>query len=533
MGETDVVLTPGVGNNGAVAVTVAGLPLLNQSWFDARLWGADGVAGTSGRWLFFTRILSPRHVEEPSYTASAVMLGIDTLKERAMQLGRAWTRPPLQPQHAYISRSIVRQVGYSLDQAMGRPVLLRVDVFDFAKQLGLIPGEGYADPTEADVQNLLGVLEPDSFPPSFWQQNQTVRVNVSRAPTLPLGANYTALVHDLLYSNETYQLFPSGTPLSQPRTIRQWLQLWDLLSPPQFHVTPEELEYALDNVPPQLQSVVLQALSNGTFSISNAELLRLSLPYIVNASRSDSNFTIADVLDDPDGKWPVALGSIVLLENEQLVQLVQGSVYSLLNANITAIDLRPLIGNASGQGNIPTTIPLPYPVSVRQLLLLSGAVNASELSATYAEVDASVGALNGTSQSLLSVVNYASRVDAYLDDLDTMNAALIEFTNTIGVQIGLDYPAAVTTPIATVLTLTQYIRYFLDNIFYSVVVLMVGLGVLLIFSLLLHDVDAKVRKQAHTSHAHIIIILLGPKRKGEDTTLALARRSLLSLLPLL
>ena len=492
VGETDVVLNPGLGNNGVVASTLSGLPLLNQSWFDQQLWGAEGVEGTSGRWLFFTRILSPLHMTEASYIASAVMLGIDSVKEKAMQLGRAWTRPPLQPGTVYLSRAIVRQVGYTLDNAVGQTILLRVDIFDFAKQLGLIPSEGYSDPTAQDVINLLAALDPANFSPQFWQQNQTVHFDVSRVPSVNYtGANYTSIVHQLLYSNETYSLY-LPFPLNVSLTIAQWLDEYDRLHPPNLpDVTLSQFELILDSVPVDLQPAVIRFLTTGNLSIPNLELLRLSMPYLVNISRYDRNYSIADVLDEPEGKWPTALGSIVLLENEQLVQLVQGSVYHLLDANITDIDLRSLIGNASGTGNIPASIHLPSPINIRQLLLLSGAVNASEVNATYAAVDASVGQLNGNAQSLLSIVNYHDRVSAYLDDLQAMNNVLIDFTNTIGLQIGLEYPAGVTTPIAQVLTLTQYIRYFLDNIFYSVVVLMVGLGVLLIFSLLLHDVDAK------------------------------------------
>ena len=39
--------------------------------------------------------------------------------------------------------------------------------------------------------------------------------------------------------------------------------------------------------------------------------------------------------------------------------------------------------------------------------------------------------------------------------------------------------------------MTMFIRYFLDNIFASVTAIIVGLGMLLIFSLLLNDVEAK------------------------------------------
>ena len=485
VGETDVVLTPGLGNNGQVAVTVAGLPLLNQSLLNARLpAGLDDVSGTSGRWIFFTRILSPQHQYEPERTASAIMLGIDSLREAEMGLGRTWRHPPLQPNHSYVSRSIVRQVGYTVEGAPGQSVLLRVDAFDFAKQLGLIPSEGYADPTVDDVIALLAVLDP-TLGAAYWQQTRTLYLNLSNVPAFNT-TDYRQIVHSVLYSNETIRI--TGLPFNF--TIPQAIRAFDSLTG--NNLTLPVVEALLDSVSEPLQALVVSLLTRGNASVSNRELLTLALPYIVNISRYDANFTIAAVLDEPDGKWPTALGAIVMLENEQLVSLVQGSIYHLLDAQITDLDLSPFFVNGSGNvTGLPPSIHLPFPINVREALTLSGAVNASAANATVAAIESSVRALDGDRQSILSVVNFRHRVSAYLKELEGMNADLIAFTNAVALSVGLDYPAAFSTPIAQTLTLTQYIRYFLDNIFYSVVVLIVFLGVLLIFSLLLHDVDAK------------------------------------------
>ena len=484
VGETDLVLTPGAGNYDVVVDTVGGLPLLNQSWFDVALTDASGIAGTSGRWLFFTRILSPRHMNDRQYTASALMLGVNSVKERVMELGRAWEWPPLQPYHAYISRSIVRQVGYTVEEAPGKLVVLRVDVFDFAKQLSLIPSESNADPTADDVIALLAVLDPQSFPSNYWSQSRVFAANVTNLPYIPPNATYPQIIHDLLYSREGIAL--PGTNISF--TFAQWITFYNAYAViyNQPTISLSQVEAQLVAVPQCAQPAIVALLEGGNITVTNRQLLELSMPYIVNASRYDVNFTVAGVLEEPDGKWPEALGSIVMVENDMLIGLLKGSVRHVLNANITAIDL-----SACNDTQVPDLLPLPAPIPVRDLLIASGALNASTAAETYAAIDASVEPLNGNTQSLLSVVNYKHRVDAYLKDLSAMNADLIKFTDTVALSIGLDYPATFTTPIAATLTITQYIRYFLDNIFYSVVALMVFLGVLLIFSLLLHDVDSK------------------------------------------
>ena len=484
VGETDLVLTPGVGNWDVVVDTVAGLPLLNQSWFDVALTNTEGIAGTSGRWLFFTRILSPMHLGDRQYTASALMLGVNSVKEKTMELGRAWNWPPLAPYHAYISRSIIRQVGYTVEEAPGKVVVLRVDVFDFAKQLGIIPSESNADPTVDDVIALLAVMDPQSFTDGYWAQTRSFSFNATNLPYIPPNSTYPQIVHDLVNSRERITL--PGTNVSA--TFAQWVLLYNGIATlrGQPTITLSQIESQLVQVPLCAQPTIVTLLEGGSVNATNRELLQLSMPYIVNASRYDVEFTVAGVLDEPDGKWPDALGSIVMVENDMLIGLLQGSVRHVLNANITAIDL-----SACNDTQVPDLLPLPNPIPVRDLLVLSGALNASVADEQFAAIDASIQSLDGNKQSLLSIVNYKHRVSTYLKDLSAMNADLIKFTDSVALSIGLDYPASFTTPIAATLTITQYIRYFLDNIFYSVVALMVFLGVLLIFSLLLHDVDSK------------------------------------------
>ena len=375
-------------------------------------------------------------------------------------------------------------------------VVLRVDVFDFAKQLSIIPSESNADPTVDDVTALLAVLDPQTFTGSYWAQSRSFSLGATNLPYIPPNATYPQIIHALVNSNERFGL--PGSPYNL--TFAQWVIAYNIIAVVNGlpTITLSQIEAQLVAVPTCAQPTIVTLLEGGSVNATNRDLLRLSMPYIVNTSRYDVEFTVAGVLDEPAGKWPEVLGSIVMVENDMLIQLLQGSVRHVLNANITAIDL-----SACNDTQVPDTIPLP-PIPVSTLLIYSGALNASTAAEQYAAIDASVDSLDGNAQSLLSIVNYKHRVSTYLKDLDSMNADLIKFTDTVALSIGLDYPATFTTPIAATLTITQYIRYFLDNIFYSVVALMVFLGVLLIFSLLLHDVDSKdvrVRHVASTRYA--------------------------------
>jgi predicted lysophospholipase L1 biosynthesis ABC-type transport system permease subunit len=91
----------------------------------------------------------------------------------------------------------------------------------------------------------------------------------------------------------------------------------------------------------------------------------------------------------------------------------------------------------------------------------------------------------------MSVVQYSQRLDAYLATLTSLNNHMQQFTNEVALSLGVTYPATYTLPITKALQVTIYIRYFLDNIFSCVIALVTFLGVLLIYALLLNDVESK------------------------------------------
>jgi hypothetical protein len=80
--------------------------------------------------------------------------------------------------------------------------------------------------------------------------------------------------------------------------------------------------------------------------------LRLQLP-----------LTISRVVDDPEGKWASALGSVTVVEAQPFYDSIKTNIITAVQFNISAIDLRPfgfpfgITSNASSS----------HPISVRRL----------------------------------------------------------------------------------------------------------------------------------------------------------------------
>ena len=56
------------------------------------------------------------------------------------------------------------------------------------------------------------------------------------------------------------------------------------------------------------------------------------------------------------------------------------------------------------------------------------------------------------------------RQGMYAQSIPDLKASMVLFSNSIGNQLGTDYPVSVTAPVATALEGTMFIRLFLDQV---------------------------------------------------------------------
>lgn len=92
----------------------------------------------------------------------------------------------------------------------------------------------------------------------------------------------------------------------------------------------------------------------------------------------------------------------------------------------------------------------------------------------------------------ISIVGmYRNRFTCYIKSEKDLNREMITFTNSIMNSLTVQYPASLTLPLVATLQATKFVSLFLDQIFLFVVVMLAILGVILMFSLLLANVDER------------------------------------------
>ena len=335
------VLTPGFGIGDDLVLFPEPLPLLNQSLIDELLEHTPEVLGSAPRWLLLGTVLSSTLANDDK-SASVMVLGLDSEREQAIELGRDWTLPALEADEVYISRSAVRQMGLDPDTAQSQTITLRLVL----EQLTGVLGFPSLDSDPAAFEEILTELAPDL---EVWDEPVDL-VGL-------IGLNSSAALRDLLLvlANNT-----SVLPLSSDAI--QALNLTSLLSSSSSASSSEELLEAVLT----LFGDVLAPVSNVTVAINGGEvnigdLLTVTetlllestndtltvgglfvqlYPVLAPALVISTDLTLAYVVESPQGKWAEALGSVAVLELDALWGLLAGGLGNILNFNISVADLQ-------------------------------------------------------------------------------------------------------------------------------------------------------------------------------------------------
>eukprot|EP00026_Physarum_polycephalum_P001035 Phypoly_transcript_01036.p1 GENE.Phypoly_transcript_01036~~Phypoly_transcript_01036.p1 ORF type:complete len:1168 (+),score=174.37 Phypoly_transcript_01036:78-3581(+) len=184
-------------------------------------------------------------------------------------------------------------------------------------------------------------------------------------------------------------------------------------------------------------------------------------------------FIVCDGIDEPDGKYPKALGNVAVIESKYLENIVRNAAQqatSFIRQNLTDFEeLAPFLE--------------PFGLNV---------TNITDIVLQALEVFDQLG--NTTSLNDFApmiIVMDKHRVDSYKKDQGGLDSDMIEFTNAVSEGVGVDYPVSTELPIAVTLKQFQFTKMSLDQIFNCVACVMLALGGMLIYSLLLNDVEAK------------------------------------------
>lgn len=460
---------------------VPSVKLLNQTEIDAQLRSASLVKGTAPRWLMLGRVLNARN---RNLNATVTLLGIDSQRETAIELGRTWKLPPLPAGECYLSRTVARQLGVNPEN---RPqVILYISFLELASTLGMLDTTNAREDMDAEtLKKIVQIIDP-TFASQLDQPLNLGQLRLSEV------FNVTTLPDWLLNSTQM-NLTVGGLAGSAANGIVQVSDVWRALSDqingqiPGLNV---DLGYLFSSSDPETVDMrINQAAREFEANRTVGDALLLALRFAPDLA-IEAPFILKDTITDPDGKWTSLLGGVMLLEADDMWNTFKTSIESLLTYNVTSLTLPPLVQGEAVQNNIDfgqTEIELPFVINFESVARFLGVNNTGF-------VDTALQTIQGIElwdYAFTSIVQYKDRVNAYLSGSTEMKKHMLQFTDDVALNIGLNYDANFQIPLFDAIQAIDIIRLFLSNLFGAVIVIMCVLGMLLIYSLLLNDVEAK------------------------------------------
>ena len=475
--ETDILLTPDLaalqfqGSNG-------GFPQfwLNETLVRERLADNPRIRGTSPRWTLLAKAVNPK----TERNSSVIVLVMDTQRETEIGMGRTWIRRPLKWDETYVSAALLRTL--NITASRGEKIRLQIDL------LQLIPGFDVADLSPALYDAFRTTLDALAIAVG----NGTINVNQtlqSLGLNLPDDfcvpqTNLSAVELRILCPfNGTLFGLDFDSPLEIP-AINATLPLDQAcVLFPDGNVTVDLS--ALNNVTGlcvrglDLNAVRGDQLADFFDAFSLPVFEALIGPQIPALLSPKAELTVVEAVFDPDGKWPDALGNVLTVERSEAPQLLREMLptnnlllQTLLNA------LGPTSVSSGAQVNITTGGNLTLVDSIVTLNSILDALG-------------SLRADTFNQYALLIVVMIQDRYSVYLQSPEAAASTFVSINNDIFNAMGYRFAAVPQNPVQLALEGVLFVKLFLDQIFGSVMAVLIVLGAMLIYALLLGNVSDK------------------------------------------
>jgi ABC-type antimicrobial peptide transport system permease subunit len=451
-GEVDVLMTPDLKN---------AAQFLNVNEIRSRLLNDSTVAGVVPRWIMNGR-LSDRY--DPNVGVSTVVLAIDSRREQKLRVGRKWTHRVLGEGEMHVRDSILRQLG--VEPNVGDKVALSLDI----TRLLTDDTTGKAkDPSALLVPLLAAIFNTTAtevFRVDLQPLLKALGYTAQDAPPLtpelaswPIGQLLKILPRN---GNSLLSAFPSGDGFS----------LTDVLGIPTDASWADALKaltgQTVDvNVTVPIRPGTSGGLQGRVEDRVSAYTVYLTIPQLLalrvapNTTLGDVllqqlldfrvEYTVVDSITASLGKYPAALGNIAIVDAYHLL----GSVLCSL-----CVDRYGTIIRQYSNLSVPTS----------QRLLKNFDIGKF---------------------ALMVVAMATDRQEMYVKNTNARDAAFIGFTDEMFSTLGVAWPARVDCPVIMTLAAFQILRLFLDQIVYAIIVVFIVLSVLVVFTLLLSNADAK------------------------------------------
>lgn len=428
------------------------LRLLDGQFLEDLCDKSDDIVGCSPRWILFGDASKPQEKEK----LRVYILAFDSLKEQSIGLGRNLIAPDLKDNECYLTLSTVKSLDLT-DQ-----VYLKMDI------ITTLISQGFLTLSNSTNSNTTTEKQVADFKDSL---KSLLRGALGIANFSSTTANTSVIKENAKDLNEAIK--NSGLPLNRP--LSDFPAISNALMNT-FNVPKDFMETLnLRNVTEFLDT--FDTLQNNV-TITPNETLEALLDAVIEALNLTSTFQIKANISSPNGKWPESLGNVLAFDYQFIPSLITNSIEEAFKVSNNEF-VRNLALNQQGKDIIREVV---KSLDIKKFTVSENFV-------------------------------IKDRMKVYTDQ-NTMDGYFIQMTNKYFKAMGKDVSVSASIPLAQTMQGVLIIKSFLDNIFTSAVFILIMLSMLLIYSLMLSNIDEKtyefgmLRALGFKSRSLIILLLL-------------------------
>ncbi|CAD8045647.1 unnamed protein product [Paramecium sonneborni] len=467
-GDTDLVFTPIPSENRTKSNTdigpqnsnfqasqnlLNGFSLVNQTEIVRITKNIDEIFDTTPRWLMIGNLENPKeNISKISDTIRSFFLLIDSQKEISIGLGRRLETDIINNNEVLVTSSGLR----GLNATIGDILNLNIDIIQFLSTY-VITENNNNDPESfimaAFDTYLNGPLEL-IYGQNFTKQEYT-------GLELKVWSTWLIVFTDFLDNNpdqkeqirENFknQINQAGVSNDQNEVSNT---IFDILFA-------QELGY-FSRI---LGGFIQQLGDNDIVSIYLVEQIMAEI--IADSLDFDIQLKVKESIKSPKGKWADGLGNIVVMDYRNATIILREAFLIALNNTIEDYKI-----------NSPTN-------SVQEIVAFN--IPVEDLFNFIRNYTDSIKLEEYTLTSNLLVKD---RVTKYTSK-DNIDNFVLDVSNQFFDQVGYDFPVKITVPLATAIKQYLLLGNFVDNLVVSATFLLLMLSVLLIYSLMIGDVEEK------------------------------------------
>ena len=394
------------------------------------------LMGCSPRWVLFGDVYN-----EENEKLRVFVLAFDYLKEKSIGLGRNFIGPEISGNESYLTISTVTSLKLSTKAK------LKIDIINSLVSLGYLTLSNDSSSGNKTKEEQVTDLK-NSFKSAIKDYLSTTGLNASSSSNTNLNTSAlkenSKIINDLIKDSN----LPMNDSISKYPNLQKSI-INNLNLPANFF---SNFDYNLYNLTNFLDST--DSLPNNVnFNINST--MESIIDAIIESLNLTASFEIKANVTSPNGKWTEALGNVIAFDYHYIPDIIINSISEAFNASSDEI-VRALAPTVAAQDFIKQ---LTNSFDIRKYTVTENFV-------------------------------VKDRMKVYIDQ-NIIDWYFIDITNKYFKLIGKDYPATANIPLAQAVQGILLVKSFLDNIFTSAVFILILLSMLLIYSLMISNIDEK------------------------------------------